>query len=365
MAEKFTNGSLVTYRVRDSFRPRTPAEIDAIAARHGMPSTMVPQYAGDRAMVGRAITSYIGKAKSAGWLLSSLTTGKTKVVYTIAAVEKDEARERTDFTHDATLKWDAEWDTGRITGEHEVARTINTAYQELRGMVLQGDWTAHIIDYIKGPCRGLPFLESGGMYWIPPQGTAQLESLRAYLDEVGIGLVIGEIEPESRGDVREVAQAGIADQIAALKAEVAGFDGSQSATVYRDRLGQLRELRAKAMAYDAAIGITLDDVRGALRSIDAQVRDLLTVRVDTVIHADGTRERGQAPPVDAQVQQLLALAAQGEYALASALADGSLSVDGDLDDVALLVEAGDEALDPDLAALLAAPGPASDLPTTW
>jgi len=394
--EKFQNGSMTNYRVRDTFIPRTPERIQEIAESHGMPASVCPAYAGDRAMVGRAITANIGRAKTMGWLVAAHTNTKTKVVYTIAAIAKDETRERIDYLHETTLKWEGEVDPTRIEGSHEVARLMNEAYQGLRGLVQAGDFTQHIIDYIKGECRGVAIGGQGGTYWVPPQGTATLQGLRAYLDEIGIGLFIGEIEAESHGDVREVAQGGVSEQIDALKARVfgveddqgvrvGGFDGGQTPSVYRRTLTELRELRATAMAYDAAIGISLGEVRGVLQAIEAQTRALLTVRLDTVIHRDGTRETVARPPVDAQTAYILGLVREGEQALARALVEESLGIDADAGEIAAFLAQEEEAeaapgavdealvaalgeaegLDPALVAALAQPGPASDLPATW
>lgn len=391
MTEKFSTGSLVTYRVRDSFVPRTPDQIKAMAAQRGMPESLCPAYAGHRAMVGKAVQSQIGAAKAAGWLVQPLETSKTKVIYTIARIDKDVERERTDYTHDDVLKWSSEGAGGEhIDGDHRVARECDTAYQALRGLVFAGDWTKHIVDYITGPCKGVAFLDSGKMYWIPPQGTTQLRALRGMLDDVGIGLMIGEIEAESMGDVREVARGGLNEQLEALRAEVEAFTGQEPAKVYRHRLDKLRELRATQMAYEEAVGVKFNEVRAIGASIDARVREMLTVTLDTA----------DRPPVAAQVQRFQQLVAGGEQALAQALEGGVLVLDGNADDVALLLapepdlssrlvanpgscvghEDESDASEPEatldagaegegqgamLALELAQPGPKSDIPATW
>jgi hypothetical protein len=388
MTEKFANGSLCTYRIRDNFVPMTPSQIADIATRHGMPESLVPAYAGDRAMAGRAIQSQLGAARRAGWLVQQYAASKGRLEYTIARIEKDESEVRTDFTHTSSLAWDAEVNGGRhIEGHHSVAQMMDDKYQELRGLVLAGDWTAHIIDYIKGPCRGVPFLESGGMYWVPPQGTRELEHLRAMLSDVGIGLVIGEIDAESHGDIVEVAQKGLGEQLADLQAEVDGIDdapptldGSQPASTYRTRLERLKDLRATALAYDAALGINMGAVKDTLSHIEQKVRGLLTVRLSTTIHKDGTRETLARPTMAEQLAAFDALAAMGERGVLEALMDGRLAINGDVEDVArlcgpepepvpdaALAEALQEVeLDPALAALLVAPTRnGSDLPTNW
>jgi hypothetical protein len=382
MTEKFANGSLCTYRIRDNFVPMTPSQIRDIATRHQMPESLVPAYAGDRAMAGRAIQSQMGTAKRAGWLVQQYAASKTRVEYTIARIEKDETEVRTDFTHTSTVIWDAEVNGGRhIEGYHSVAQDMDDKYQEVRGLVLAGDWTAHIIDYVKGPCRGVPFLESGQFYWVPPQGTRELEHLRAMLADVGIGLVIGDIDPESHGDVVEVAQKGLGEQLAALKAEVEAFDGTQGPSVYQSRLDQLKEWRATKLAYEGALGIHLGELDTIGRAIEQQTRELLMVRLGTVVHKDGTTETLTRPSMEMQIAEVRRLAALGESGVLDALMEGRLVVSGDVDDVARLcgpapAAAQDTALeeaitevelDPALAAMLRAPAGhnGQELPTNW
>ena len=51
---KFATGAFVFSRAR-RVRPMLPEDAVPIALRHGLPESIVPPYAGDRAAIGRAI----------------------------------------------------------------------------------------------------------------------------------------------------------------------------------------------------------------------------------------------------------------------------------------------------------------------
>ena len=383
----FQNGAIVAYSVSPDFHPKTPTQLQAIARQHGVPEAICPDYAGDRAMVGRAMGGSLAKAKAAGWLVQPLAATSTSLTYTIARIDKDIERERTDYTHDDVVKWTSEGGHGgQVEGSHAVARHIDAAYQALRGLVLAGDWTKNLIDYIVGECQGTSLKDNGHVWWVPPPGVAKLTALRAMLAEVGLALFVSEIAAENVGDVRQVAQRGLSEQIEELRADVAGFDGSQAPSVYKHRLGQLSALRQKALAYQAAVGGVYDEVVGLLGAVEQRVREQLTVRVNTVIKKDGTRETKTGPSLAAQLAYLATLDLHDEQALARAVVDGTLGVDvargqrfealhtssghGEGLDTACRTEheathAGPGESWGALMDALDAPAPSSELPTTW
>ena len=116
---KYENGAFCFWRTTPTMQPMTPAEIERLAAQHNLPASIVPQYAGDRQQISRAIGAVSSKASKGGWQLTSIKTGRHEVVYGISAIEKDQAQERVDFTFDDRLRWSDEGGNGQhIEGMH-------------------------------------------------------------------------------------------------------------------------------------------------------------------------------------------------------------------------------------------------------
>src|SRR5262245_12452364 len=263
---KFRNGALVLAGVASkTFRPQAPDVFKSLARGHNVPESIVPAYAGDRAIAGRAIQSHLGTARANGWQVDRLTATPTTLVYAISRIDKDAQRERIEYAQDDTLRWSSEHTNGVcIEGWHQVARDVDKTYQEMRGLVFAADWTSKIIDYIRGECRGVPIREQGGGYWVPTTSADKLTALRGLLTDVGIALFVAEIEPEDAGHAREAAQRGLSEQIKELLAKVQDFDSTQNASVYKGSLEELSELWATANAYNDAVGIRLAEIQGVM-----------------------------------------------------------------------------------------------------
>lgn len=325
---KFQNGAVTLYAVPRHVTPKTPTELHVLAEKHGVPVKVCPEYAGDRAIVGRVFGAMQGKVERAGWQIKRLETDHPQtIVYSIAGIYKDTERERTDYQHEDAVRWDGTGMNGdHIEGTHEVARQLDGAYQQMRGLVCATDWTKRIIDYIVGDC-GAMAINPRGAWWVPPAEVPKLLALRAMLAEVGIALIVCEVEPANVGDMREVATSGLHDQLEALREEVRGFDGTQKASVYKTRLEQLRAVRAKALAYEQAVGLKAQEFQAVLDAIDLEVRKHLTVRLETTIKKDGTQEAKGGPTLAEQVAYVQQLAAADDRTRAAAFVAGTLTLD--------------------------------------
>ena len=56
--KKCTTGAFCFSRAR-GLQPRDPDDLQPLASQHGLPSDIIPAYAGDRAAIGRAIAQTV------------------------------------------------------------------------------------------------------------------------------------------------------------------------------------------------------------------------------------------------------------------------------------------------------------------
>jgi hypothetical protein len=135
------------------------------------------------------------------------------------------------------------------------------------------------------------------VYWVPPQRLAEVRQFGAFLAEVGIDLVLCEIEAENRTVVTAVAQESLADQLQALEAEVAAFDGTQKPSTYAHRLDLFARLKNRAILYRDALGVGVEQAQGVLTTLEQKVTAMLELRSNLVVHRDGTTSHVEEPPV--------------------------------------------------------------------
>ena len=288
MSQKYSNGAFVFYRTGAQCQPMLPSEIERLAVQHHLPASIVPQYAGDRQQVSRAISATASKASKSGWQLTSIKTGRHEVVYGISLIERDQALERVDFTFDARLRWEDEGGNGQyIEGTHQIACEANNAYQAIRGRICPGDWTEALTAYLVDECQAFAFREDGRVYWCPQSGMAHLAPLSAFLAQVGITLVVCEVETETRTVVQQAAQESIADKLQALQDDVAAFDGKQKPSNYKRRIEEIVQLRKRATVYAEVLQVGVDQAQAILTQLEAQVSAMLDIRENTVVHRNG------------------------------------------------------------------------------
>jgi len=287
--EKFASGAFVFTRAR-GITPRSPEEIPPLAVRHGIDPAFLPEYAGDRVAVGRAITQASSGLQREGFLLRPITRAASQVVYGIVKEARDEAEQKLEHAFESLVSWAAEPDPSIVSGDHPIARRVAEAYRELRNKIVADDWSSTITAYLESHdaarVRG-----DGRVYWVPPQRLDEVRQFGAFLAEVGIDLVLCEIEAESRTVVTAVAQESLDEQINALEQEVATFDGTQKPTTYQRRLDEYQRLRERAVLYRDALGLGVDRAEQVLKELEQKVSAMLDVRRQTVVHRDGTADR--------------------------------------------------------------------------
>ena len=280
---KFSTGAFVFTRAR-GLQPRDPDDLQPLAAQHGLPGDIIPTYAGDRAAIGRVMAQTSSGLHKEGFLLRPIHRTSSEVVYGIVREQRDE--DRLDHEHRATVSWAAEPDAS-VQGDHPIARRVADNYASLRGKIVAEDWSSTITAFLEqqdaARIRG-----DGRVYWVPPQRVDAVRQLGAFLAEVGIDLILCELEPETRTIVQDVASESIEDQLDKLQAEVVNFDGTQKPSTYVRRLDEFQRLRHRATLYRDALGVGVERAEQVLGELEQKVQTMLDIRRQTVIHKDGT-----------------------------------------------------------------------------
>jgi hypothetical protein len=286
MTQKFNTGAFVFTCTR-GMEPRDPADLEPVAVQHGIDAAFVPAYAGDRVTISRALTHASRGLQNEGFLLRPIRRTSSEVVYGVVREQRDDAQQRLDHDFEATISWSAEPDPGAVVGDHDVASRVRDAFNTLRGKIVADDWSSSITSYLESHdaarMRG-----DGRVYWVPPQRIAEVHKLSAFLAEVGIDLILCEIEPEVQTVVQDVAQVSIDEELDRLQAEAEAFDGKQKPSTYSRRLDEYQQLRQRAVLYRDALGVGADRAQAVLDELEKKVSAMLDLRRQTTIHRDGS-----------------------------------------------------------------------------
>ncbi len=294
MNGKYKTGAFVFTRSR-GLEPRTPEEIQPIAAKHGINPTVIPEYSGDRAAIGRAIQRTDTKIQKETYLLRPIRRNSKEVTYGIVR-EDNLGNDHLDHAHEETLTWKAEPDPSIIEGNHTIANRVRLLYNDLKGKIVSEDWTAAVTAELDR-LGAVPFREDGRVYWAPPQSLNDLKRLRDFLAEVGVALVIAEVESESASVVTEVVAENVDEQLHRLEQEVADFDSKQKPSMFARRLEEFQKLRQKALLYQSALGIGAERTEKVLTELEGKVGAMLDIRQGMTVHKDGSvSKKGEKAP---------------------------------------------------------------------
>ena len=283
---KFTTGAFCFSRAR-GLQPRDPNDLQPLASQHDLPGDIVPTYAGGRAAIGRAIAQTSSGLYKEGFLLRPISRSAAAVTYGIIREVKDEAGRTLDHQQEGTVSWSTEPNASVVQGSHPIAHRVADNYAHLRGKITSEDWAGTITAFLEqhdaARIRG-----DGRVYWVPPQRVDAVKQLGAFLAEVGIDLILCELEPETKAVVQAVASESIEDQLDKLQAEVVNFDGTQKPSTYQRRLDEYQRLRLRATLYKDALGVGVDRARLVLDELEHKVQAMLDIRRQSTIHKDGT-----------------------------------------------------------------------------
>jgi len=340
--QKFQTGAFVFTRAR-GLDPRDPTELLPLVAQHNLDPSIIPKYPGDRTAISRAISQASSGLYKEGYLLRHITRNSTKVIYGIVKEDRDVAEQKLDHEFEGRVSWSPEPDPSVVQGNHPIARRVADAYQELRGKIVADDWSCAITAYLESHdaarVRG-----DGRVYWVPPQRLSEIRQFGAFLQEVGIDLILCELEPETRAVVQDVVHDTIDDQLDRLQAEVNQFYGTQRPSTYVRRLDEYQRLRQRAVLYREALGVGVERTESVLSELEQKVTSMLELRKQTVIHHDSTQEQASVPtaennptlkfggatfaPVDSQDPGILTFVSDDETAKTSAKSLESMGLAG-------------------------------------
>jgi hypothetical protein len=235
----------------------------------------------------RAIARTQSGLSRQGLLLRPIKRTATEVIYGIVREECDEVGRRLDHDFEATIAWNAERDPSNVSGDHPVAAKVREEYLSLRGKVVSDDWSAAITTYLEQH-DAARVRSDGRIYWVPPQRLNEIRCFGKLLAEVGIDLVLCELEPEVKMIAHEAASTSLEENLERLQAEADAFDGTQKPSTYARRLAEYQRLRERAILYRDALGCGVTTASEILASLEEKVEALLGVRRKVVVHRDGT-----------------------------------------------------------------------------
>jgi hypothetical protein len=274
------------------FRNNNVAELDAetirqLAIQHNIDEVIIPEYAGDRMALSRAIQQSHYSVSKTGYRLEPIIRGKGgKAVWGVIELNKDVSTESLNPNFASKVIWNGD-SPDHVTGDHSVVNIIDEEYQYYRNKICGTDWVTTIVDYLQSKCNASPMRDDGRVYWIPPQKLDEVKKLKSFLSLIGISVVLCEIEAENREVVKEAAGDSLANKLADLKIEAENFSGGEKPSTYIKRLEEYQRLRGKALTYKAALGIATDTIEETLKTLEVNVNKLLDIRQTTTIHHDG------------------------------------------------------------------------------
>lgn len=278
-SHRFKNGAFVFTRAR-GVEPRAPEELEPLLAKHGIRSEFVPQYPGDRAAVGRAFAAAKSGLSKDGLLLRPIKRSATELVYGVVKETPDVVDQRIDHEFEAVISWSAEPDPSAVRGDHVLAVRVAAFYRDLRGKITSDDWSGAISSYLDQH-DAARVRSDGRIFWVPPQRIEPIRRLAAFLEEIGIDLILCELEPEVRTVVQGVARENLEEQLSRLQAEVAAFDGKQRPSTYARRLDEFQKLRERALLYRDALGMGVDQAEQVLAELEDRVEAMFELRTST------------------------------------------------------------------------------------
>lgn len=274
--KKFRNGAFVFTRCR-GLVPRNREKLEPLATAHGFDSAIIPKYAGDRASIGRAIAQTSTGLWKQGFLLRPIKRSQAEVVYGIVREKQDGHAKRVDHEFESIVSWKFEPDPSIVEGPHKIARRVADKYSKLQGKIVAEDWSGSITSYLES-LGAVRMRSDGRVYWIPPIHIGSVRKLQSLLKDVGIDLVLCELEPESRSIVKDAADGNLADELERLQMQCDQFDGNQKPSTYARRLDEFQRLRERAILYRESLGLGVEQAENILSELESKVSRMFSLR---------------------------------------------------------------------------------------
>jgi hypothetical protein len=172
---------------------------------------------------------------------------------------------------------------GVIDAQHEsqrVADELAPYWQQYRDLFIARDLSQMMRGIIDG-MNAIPLRRAGGVYFVPHKEREPLMRLRSLLTDIPpFVCALGVPDAlETRRSLAKAVHAGLLDEIGSLRGDLerlmAGGERVREKTIAQ-RLSLYQRLRAKAGMYQELLGMQQDQVRAAIRELEAEARQLLT-----------------------------------------------------------------------------------------
>ena len=309
-AAKFKDGAIV-FAVPAGIRAKTHDELIALAKTLGLPEGVVPEYAGDREAVNRAVSDMQRVVWRDGYLIRPIVKRiKAEAVWGIIKEVKDETTRVLSHAQEDKVRWviaeEEEFITAAgkkekrvvrealIQGDHPIASKIRTQYETLVGKIRTEDWTLKVSEFLGDiGC----FRMKRAVFYVPQPVLGKVQSYAKLLVDVGIDLLICEVEPQQVQVVQRRAQETLMETLEGLSQQIEKFDGlTQREGTYKAKLDEFKMLQSKIALYKDSLGIGVDKADALLLSLTNKVKKFLGMKQEG---ATEKKEKAPPPPVTA------------------------------------------------------------------
>lgn len=292
--------------------PDGPQNMPALVAKamaSGLPTAVLPGYAGDRKTVRRAVERVA--ATTPGFQLRPVRQ-KSHYELSFAIDEVRETAEGVRLRPRQVGRLDWKALDNKVRGQHRVAKTVRAEYEKLQGEVTAEDWTTSLTSYLLEACFAVPLRSDGRLYWVPGRKAQHANALCSLVLAAG-GRALA-IRTDESGmtelcglQALELTREHARGLLQALEAEISGFTGRQHAGTYKRRLESCAQLRRMLDAYEAAgIKPCVPAAAEALQRAEDRLHELHTQRVARMcVRGPRPATRAKPPRPEAAPAQLV------------------------------------------------------------
>ncbi len=162
---------------------------------------------------------------------------------------------------------------------HDLASVISTRFAELRATHTSDDVRRAMMKTLDA-CAAVTLRDHGGVYWVPAPYAALVRRLQGAIEKIGssrVYLLPVHSSVDANRTLGDAAQLAIEDELAQLKAEVAGFvttPPDRPSTLVR-RLDAFEELKTRAALYRDVLQVHVADLDATLTGLASSVESLL------------------------------------------------------------------------------------------
>lgn len=204
---------------------------------------------------------------------------EAQIIFTVVREQHHDDGSLT-YTQEARVILDRQGERASTdTPGHDLAEGIIARYAELKDTHPSDDIRRAMMKVLDS-CAAVTLRDHGGVYWVPAPCAETVRRLHSAIEKIGTSRV--ELLPVHASDdasrtLGDAAKLAIEDELAALKAEVAGFVASppdRPSTLVR-RLDAFEGLQARANLYRDVLQVHVEDLEKTLGELTTSVENLL------------------------------------------------------------------------------------------